>query len=322
MPVSELVQILDQQDGVISRRQALAGGVPLAELRRRTRRREWAAVHRGVYVNHTGPLTWRQRAWAACLAAWPAALCHESSLRAADGPGRRGSDDDVIHVAIESGRQSLGLEGVRVHQLASFRTRVQWNYGPPRIRVEDAVLDLAAEALDDLAAIGVLADAVSARRTTAPRLLGALDSRLRVARRELLRAALTDVHQGTHSALEHAFLTDVERAHGLPRGDRQSRDTLDDAGSGRARSIYRDVEYAGFGLVVELDGRLAHDSARARDADLARDLATLANGRDTVRIGWGQATRRACETARLLGEILARRGWTGSVTPCPRCRPT
>ena len=44
-------------------------------------------VHPGVYVNHTGELTWLQRAWAAVLFAWPAALSHDSALRAADGPG-------------------------------------------------------------------------------------------------------------------------------------------------------------------------------------------------------------------------------------------
>ena len=35
-------------------------------------------MHNGVYVDHTGPLTWLQRAWAGVLAVWPAALTAES----------------------------------------------------------------------------------------------------------------------------------------------------------------------------------------------------------------------------------------------------
>ena len=274
-------------------------------------------MHRGVYVDHTGPLTWRQRAWAACLAAWPAALSHESALRAGDGPGRRGPDGEVIHVAVRPGRRALGLDGVRVHDLASFETSVQWNASPPRVRIERVILDLAGSARDDLDAIAIVADAVGSRRTTAARLIAALDDRARIGRRMLLRAVLADVGSGTHSALEHAFLTHVERPHGLPSSRHQRRDVL--SGSGRARSIYRDAEYVGLGLVIELDGRLTHGSSRARDADLDRDLETLTTGRTTVRIGWGQAVRRPCQTARHLGVLLTQRGWAGSITGCPRC---
>jgi hypothetical protein len=50
--------MLDRQDGVISRRQAVAAGMRPHELRRLVRRREWARVHDGVFVDHTGRLTW------------------------------------------------------------------------------------------------------------------------------------------------------------------------------------------------------------------------------------------------------------------------
>ena len=70
----ELACLLFKQDGVIARWQALAAGATDSDIERRLRRREWARVSPGVYVDHTGPLTWRQRAWAAVLAVWPAAL--------------------------------------------------------------------------------------------------------------------------------------------------------------------------------------------------------------------------------------------------------
>ena len=270
-------------------------------------------VHRGVYVDHTGPLTWRQRAWAACLAAWPAALSHQSALRAADGPGRRDGDDDgPVHVAVASGRRALGLAGVRVHDLAAFPSRVQWNHSPPRVRIEEVVLDLAAGAVDDLAAIGVVADAVRSRRdhraaATAGARQPAAGSSARAPPRGPRRRG-----RRHPLGLEHAYLTRVERPHGLPTGDRQAIDR-------RAGTIYRDVDYPDYGLVVELDGRLGHRSAADRDRDLARDLVAKTGGRDTVRLGWGQATRHACATARHVGVLLRQRGWTGQVLRCPAC---
>ena len=76
---------LFEQSGVISRGQAQANGLSEGDIRRLLRRRDWVKVHPGVYVNHTGELTWLQRAWAGVLFAWPAALSHESALRRPTG---------------------------------------------------------------------------------------------------------------------------------------------------------------------------------------------------------------------------------------------
>ena len=104
---------------MLSRAQALAGGLSDADIRRLVRRRELARIHPGVFVNHTGQPTWRQRAWAAVLLAHPAVLFGVSSLRAFDGPGRRGHDDSgPIHVAIDRDRQCRRPGGVVVHQIA------------------------------------------------------------------------------------------------------------------------------------------------------------------------------------------------------------
>ena len=71
--------------------------------------------------------------------------------------------------------------------------------------------------------------------------------------------------------------------------------------------------------VVELDGRLDHTRLVDRDADLDRDLQALTDGLVTARVGWGQAVRRACRTARAVGNLLQARGWTGEPTACHRC---
>lgn len=185
---------------------------------------------------------------------------------------------------------------------------------PARVRYEDAVIDLAAEARTDLAAVGVLADACQSRRTTARRLLNGLSARSRISRRRWLVGVLMDVAEGTCSVLEHAQLTRVERAHGLPRGTRQDPAMLD------ARPMYRDVLYEQQGLVVELDGRLFHDSSGQRDLDMERDLDAAVQRLESVRLGWGQCTDRACRTAGKLGLILRARGWEGTPHRCgPGC---
>ena len=297
---------------MISRRQALAAGLQPHDIRRLVRRREWATVHPGVYVDHTGPLTWLQRAWAAVVATEPSALSHGSALRALDGPGRRDRDDGPIHVAVDRTRTVDPPPGVVRHYLGWLDQRVRWNASPPRVRVEHAVLDLAAGSKDDFAAVAEIAGAVQARRTTAHRLREALAQRERIARRAFLAGVLADVADGTCSVLEHGYLERVERAHGLPRAERQV------AASSRG-PVLRDVAYRRYGVLVELDGRMFHDSARARDKDLDRDLDAAVVGRLTVRIGWGQVFGRPCETAPRIGVLLQQRGWAGSLTRCPEC---
>ena len=310
-----LAHLLDRQDGVISRRQVLGCGLQAHDIRRKLRRREWAvASHPGVYVDHTGPLTWRQRAWAAVLYAWPAALAGDSALRLVDGPGRRDRDDlGPICVAIDRRRAVVGREGIVLLRRSRLSARALWNTSPPRLRLEDAILDLASQAPTDLAALGCLTAAVNARTTTADRLLDTLSSRRRIARRDFLHRVLADIRDGTCSVLEHGYLTEVERAHGLPRPERQAPTTVGWPG-------FRDVEYPSLGVAIELDGRLGHDGSAARDRDLERDLdAIVGAGRVTVRLGWGQVFDRPCSTAAKVGRLLQRQGWAGRTGSCPRC---
>jgi hypothetical protein len=305
-------ELLTRQVGIVARPQLLASGLTPNDVRRLLRRRELVVVHPGVYATHTGGLTWLQTAWAAVLAVWPAALCHRTAIRAANGPGRRTDVDGPLHLAVDRHRSVDEPAGVRLHRLAGLEAKVLWNLSPPRVRIEHAVVDVAAEARTDLESIHTLADAVQARLTTAARLGDALASRSRIARRELMTGVLIDIGEGACSVLEHGYLDRVERAHGLPRSRRQV------AASSRG-PIYRDVEYSELGCIVELDGRFFHDSAAARDADLDRDLTAAVDGRVSVRLGWGQVFGRQCWTAQQLGRILQVRGWDGEVRPCPRC---
>ncbi|OMC40749.1 hypothetical protein A5740_23565 [Mycobacterium sp. GA-1841] len=301
----DIDDVLRQQSGVVSRRQALDAGLQQHDIRRLLRRNEWARVHDGVYIDHTGPLTWLQRAWAAVLYAAPAALCRESALT---------DEGAVIHVAVSRDRGVLAEPpGVRIHHLAHLEERVLWHVGPPRLRFEEAALDVACLARSEFEAIAVLANACQSRRTTARRLLRALDARQRVRRRRWLRAVIVDIAEGTCSVLEHGYLNRVERAHGLPRATRQKRSTSSMGVS------YRDVEY-GQRLVIELDGLLFHNTASARSRDSERDLDAAVDGRSTVRLSYRQVFDRPCRTAGKIAQVMRRHGITVNGHACgPHC---
>lgn len=309
-----LADVLVLQSGVVSRRQCLARGVGKHDLARLARQRLLVPIHPGIYVDHTGEPTWLQRAWAGVLAAWPAALADQTALRACEGPGRRIQHDDSVHVGVDRHRHLRAPDGVVLHRIDGFEGRVLWNLGPPRLRYEDAALRVAAAAATDFEALGLLATVIQSRRTTAARILSSAQDRPHLARRAWITSVLEDVAAGTCSVLEHGYLARVERAHGLPTGRRQQ-----PAGS-MGSTVLRDVEYT-TGLVVELDGRLFHDSALRRDADLDRDLDAAVDGHRTVRLSWGQVFDRPCRTAERVGTLLVREGWAGTPGRCgSECR--
>jgi very-short-patch-repair endonuclease len=72
-------------------------------------------------------------------------------------------------------------------------------------------------------------------------------------------------------------------------------------------------------VCVELDGVTAHP-AEGRWRDTHRDNANLAQGTETLRYGWPDATERRCQTAAEIAEVLRRRDWKGILRPCgPAC---
>jgi hypothetical protein len=197
-----------------------------------------------------------------------------------------------------------------VHRVVRFDERALWNRSPPRVRYEDAVLEVASQAGSDVAAFAVLADGCRTRHTTASRLADTLAARPRVRRRAWLTGVLADLSAGSTSVLEHSYVTRVQRAHGLPRAAQQVRSTSS------VGVVYRDVEYIGV-LVVELDGRLVHNTAARRDADFERDLDSALDGRATVRLSWGQVIDRPCTTASKISQLLQRHGWSGRPIRAP-----
>ena len=296
------------QAGVISRRQLHGVGVSAADLKRLVRRRDLTRVHSGVFVTHTGQLSLLQQQWAALMALWPAALAAGSAI---DLP-----PDRPIHVAVDWSRRVQDPPGVRVHRLTGFEAKVAWATDPPRVRAEEAALDVAQALLvrgDPAAAFAALAKA--RERTTTGRIVAALGERPKVRQRPTLTAMVDDLANGTHSVLERGYLTHVALPHGLPAATRQARSTA------TGRGTRHDLRYDDFGLVVELDGLAFHTSARARNVDADRDLANLAvRGDVTIRLTYDLVFRRSCTTAGRIGRVLQRHGWTGVPLRCDACR--
>ena len=301
------------QGGLISRRQVLAWGGDDNLIARRVRRREWRPIHPGVYVDHTGAPTDEQLRMAAVLYAAPAALAGESALLA---HGVRNISTDVVTVAVSRKRRVRPQPSMRVVRMSQLDVSTMWQRTPPRLRLEDAVLQVASSRWGrrgEADAVAVLSDVCQQRMTTAERLLTTLGQHPYLPGRAFLRDVLDDVTTGAFSLLEHRYLTRVERAHGLPPGKRQQ-------GFGGVQGTgFRDVLYPAQLLVVELDGRLGHEWASDQWADLERDLRAATGRLQTVRLGWG-AVADACRLAPMVGELLRTRGWDGRAHPCSRCR--
>jgi very-short-patch-repair endonuclease len=184
---------------------------------------------------------------------------------------------------------------------------------PPQTRVEETVLDLVdrARTLDD--ALGWVTRAGGRRLTTPARLRNAMARRAKLRWRPELAAAVRDVADGCHSVLELRWLRDVERAHGLPRGERQV------VRARRGGRWYDDVRYRRYRTRVELDGRVAHPTER-RFRDRRRDNAAAAEGDVVLRYGWPDVAGDPCACARQVATVLRHHGWTGLLRPCrPGC---
>lgn len=187
----DVEQLVAEQGGVVARWQALAHGLSETEVDGRLASGGWVPVHGDVYADHPAPWSWHSRAWAGVLATWPAALSHESALRAAEGPGRRGRDDSVIHVAIAQGRKGVpSPDGVLVHVIHKGDPRVVWETSPPRVRYEEAIVDMTAGAATEEEVLAILADTCAGRPVLAALVVAALGRRTVHPWRALVRRTL------------------------------------------------------------------------------------------------------------------------------------
>jgi hypothetical protein len=306
-----IADVLDTQQGVVTREQAIGAGLSRHLIERRLESGRWQRLHRGVFATYSGPVPRPALLWAAVLRAGDdAVLSHHSAAetwRLCDVPA------DPIHVTLPRNAPSLAIPSLAIHYSSRLSASRHPARLPPQTTLEKTVLDLAELARTAENAVAWPIRACQRRLTTPDRIIAALEDRSRFRWRRDVGDAIPDIRAGVHSPLELRYCRDVERRHGLPRGDRQV-PTI----RGASRQ-YIDVRYAQYGVVVELDGVLAH-TADKRHRDARRDNANILDGYLTLRYSWAPVAYHACDTAIEVYRVLRRNGLPTPIRACgPAC---
>ena len=302
-----LIRLSRVQSGVVSREQVLGFGLTDRVIRRLVRQGYWGRLDTGIFLAPDAPPTWLTQVWGGVLLGGDRSRA--AGLTAAALHGLADEQSLPIEILVPLGRTPARRDWVQFRQERDAVRAVSSRAEPPRTRIEDTVLDLCA-AGTELDCVSWLTRAVQRRLTTVESLHSALDRRSRITHRRLLHRTLADVASGVHSVLEYDYKHQVERAHGLPDGRRQS--------PRPGRNGFLDVYYEGFGLVVELDGRLGHvEEGEWRDH--LRDNAHTVRGLRSLRYGRAEVTAQPCAIAVQVAGMLSALGWAGYPTHCPRC---
>ena len=303
--------VLSLQRGVFARWQVSAMGLDPGVVAASLRSGRFQRLYTGVYAVFTGSPCREAELWAAVLRAGPDAVLSHQTAAELDGfaPG----PSSLIHVTVPLEKRVVRVTGIALHRSSRLDVARHPVRTPPRTRVEETALDLAQLAVTFDDAFSWISRPCAQRLTKPPLLLQALMSRTKVRWRAELTLALADIAEGVLSPLEHRYVRNVERPHGLPAAKRQV-----EIARGSRRQ-YLDNLYEEFGIGVELDGQAYHP-AEERWQDIGRDRALAAEGVLVLRYGWGDVSDRACQAAAELGAAAQKRGWLGSLRPCgPTC---
>ena len=304
--------IAELQSGVISRGQLLDLGLSATQAKADVNTGRWQRVFPGVYATFTGPIGIHSHVWAALLYAGGGAAASQGTAlwlwKLADEPPA------VVDVVVPESRRVLRQPGLRIHRRRTLNqpdvsSLIHPSAQPPRLRVEEAVLD-SCGAVPAPAAIDLVLRATQRRTTTADRLRRSMQQRPRQRWRSLLLDVLAEVQVGVASNLELAYRRSVEQRHHLPVG------TRNEAEDGRSGSHwYRDVRYRTWHVIVELDGREAHPVGEVF-RDMRRDNVAAVAGDTSLRYGWRDVVGDPCGVAAQVGAVLRLGGWAGSPRKC------
>lgn len=244
---SRVVTRANEQDGVISRREAYALGLTRAEVRAQIRAQRWKRVGRHCLCVHNGPLTSAARQWAAVLEAGPRA--HLDGVSALIASGLEHFSEERIRVSVPKGarirrrrRPALDLRETR-----RFDPDDVVGSGVPRSRPAVAAIRGALWATSERQATLIVTMAVQQGLCRVEQLAEELLRVKRDRRRLMLADLLMDLAGGVGSLGELDFLRGC-RSRGLPEPDAQ---VVRRTSSGR---YYLDFRWNRWRVVVELDG--------------------------------------------------------------------
>ncbi|HVE73655.1 MAG TPA: type IV toxin-antitoxin system AbiEi family antitoxin domain-containing protein [Mycobacteriales bacterium] len=292
---ARLQALVRAQDGLVTRRQALAHGWTRSALRHRVHSGRWQVLLPGVLQTTTGTPTHRQRRRAALLYAGPAAILAAETACAVHGLMDRPADAPIV-VVVPHFLRVTAVRGVVVIRT----TRTTWRctvdglpVSPPARAVTDACL--AMPRLDDVRAL--VARAVQARAVTLEQLGRELDAAPRRGSAHL-RDALEEAVGGAASVPEARFLRALRRVPGCPPYELNV-DVYDDNGAWLARP---DVVFRAQRVIVEIDGARFHLSPERWAADVARHTRLEAAGWTVLRY---PAARVFADAGGVCAEVLA-----------------
>jgi predicted transcriptional regulator of viral defense system len=295
-----LARIAGRQHGVVTLRQLRAIGLSDTAVRRRVEAGRLHRLYRGVFAVGHMPRTREARWIAAVMACGPGAvLSHLDAAALWQIYESRGRN---VHVTTP-GRAGRTLPGITAH-----RAR---NLHPDDVTVKDGIpVTTVAKTLIDLTD-RLTTDRVLRAMREAEYLglldLPTLDAAVQRARGRRRLVALSEARarhtpgQIVKEELEHRFL-ELLHAADLPKPETNVKVKT------RRRTYEVDCLWRDEGVVVELDGRAAHQRAAAFEEDRARDAALSAIGLRPLRFTWHRVTREGREvvlelTATLRGRL-------------------
>ena len=317
----DLLALAKSQSGVLSRDQALAGGLSRDAFFGLTR--NWIRLAHGIYLVtptfEAPPFT--ARVWAGVLLGGTGARVAGTTAALLQGladhlsPDHRDAgthrDPAAVIDVLVPGCSRRPQAGFRIHREEPGHRVTSDRREPPRTRIEDTVLDLCAEGSTQEEVITWLTRAHQRRLTTPDRLSRRLAERRALRNRRLIQAVLADVATGVTSHLEHEAVARVFRPHGLPAFRLQART----GATGRIA----DAAFERYRVLIELDGRLGHvEEGMWRDR--IRDNAHTAQNWVTLRFGWWEVLHDPCAVAAQISQVLIARGWDGTPDRCSNCR--
>ena len=283
---SLIAELAERQHGCVAHWQ-LRACFGRGAIEHRLRCRRLHRIHRGVYaVGHRvlGPDGWRM---AAVLAVGPdAVLSHYS---AAELWGLRVPSGRRYQVTVP--REVRSRRTIEIHQARLRADEVTTVRGIPVTTVPRTTLDLAARSPQR--ELERVIHESEVKRLWDPLSLGDLLRRYPGrAGTPRLRAALAERHSGVpKNVFEDAFIDFLDR-HRLPRPETNvwlsvGRHTYE------IDCLWRDKR-----VIVELDGRAAHDTARAFENDRAKSRRLTVAGWRPTRVTWRQLEREEDDLAR------------------------
>lgn len=266
-----LQRLLQQQAGLVARRQLNQLGIDWHMVDHQVAARRWLELSPRVIATFTGALTIEQRQWFAVLHAGPRSML--GGLTAAAHHGLTGWERSTITVYVDDELSFEPVPGIKFFRSRRpFDIMIAQHTKIPCCSVEPAVLLRAGYEEKQLrVACGLLAAVVQQRLTSVDRLSGWLEAMRPLRRTKAFRAMLADIGGGSQSAAERDVALMCRRFN-LPLPSRQVPHLDRD---GRLRRTDCEWPLHGGVLVLEVEGPL-HMEVRqwSQDVRRARRLAT------------------------------------------------